>query len=207
MNLNILKQRIASSPELKSFIHRLLFHNARPRWWVKHLLNPIMFRHGKGAVIRRRNVINVSPINRFYLGEKSTVEEYCVIDNGVGDVIVGNNTRIGLRNTIIGPVKIGDHVILAQNVVLSGLNHNYEDISKPIHLQGINVNSIIIDDDSWIGANSVITAGVKIGKHSIIGGGSVVTKDVPPFSIVAGNPARMIKSYNPSTKKWERTIL
>ncbi len=182
----------------------MIFHNARPRWWVKHILNPCIFKHGKGSVIRRENVMNVSPINRFYLGENSTIEEYCVIDNGVGDVIIGNETRLGLRNTIIGPVNIGNHVILAQNVVLSGLNHNYEDTSKPIHLQGINVKPITIEDESWIGANCIITAGVTIGKHSVVGGGSVVTKDIPPLCIVAGNPARVIKRYDPETKAWER---
>lgn len=204
MNLDSLKQKINHNPGLKSFVHKMIFSNARPRWWVKHVLNALVFKHGKGSVIRRQSVINVSPINKFYLGENSTIEEYCVIDNGVGDVIIGNETRVGLRNTVIGPVHIGNHVILAQNIALSGLNHNYEDVSKPIHLQGINTKPIVIEDDAWVGANSVITAGVKIGQHSIIGAGSVVTKSVPPFCIAVGNPARIIKKFNPDSGFWEK---
>ncbi len=202
MNLNFIKQKVTQNPKVKLRIHKLMFHNARPRWWVKHILNPIVFRHGKKTTIRHHNVMNVSPVNRFYLGTESTIEEYCVVDNGVGDVIIGEHTRIGLRNTIVGPVQIGNNVILAQNVVLSGLNHNYEDISQPIHLQGVNVDPIIVEEGAWIGANSIITAGVKIGKHSIIGGGSVVTRNVPPFSVVAGNPAKIIKVYDVNQQIW-----
>ena len=111
MTLSTLKQHINRHPQLKSRMHRLMFRNARPRWWVKHLLNPLVFRHGKGVVIRRQTVLNVSPINRFRVGHHSTIEEYTVVDNGVGDVIIGNYTRIGIRTTLIGPANIGSHVI------------------------------------------------------------------------------------------------
>lgn len=204
MSLSNLKQKINQNPRLKKIIHRMMFDNARPRWWVKHIINPLFFRHGKGAIIRHQTVMNVSPINKFYLGVNSTIEEYSVLDNGVGEIIIGSHTRIGLRSTIIGPVQIGNHVILAQNVVLSGLNHNYEDISLPIHLQGVNVAPIIIEDNAWIAANSIITAGVTIGKHAIVAGGSVVTKNVPPHTIVAGNPAKIIKEYESESQKWIR---
>jgi len=96
--------------------------------------------------------------------------------------------------------------MFAQNVVLSGLNHTYEDINKPIHDQKVTTRPIIIEDDSWIAANSVIVAGVTIGKHSVVAAGSVVTRDVPPYSIAAGNPAKIIKQYNPTTGKWEKVI-
>ena len=204
MYFSLIKHRINQKPQLKKFIHRIMFHNARPRWWVKHFMNPLVLRHGKGAIIRHQTVMNVSPINKFYIGTNSTIEEFSVMDNGVGEIIIGNHTRIGLRNTIIGPVHIGNHVILAQNVVLSGLNHNYEDISLPIHLQGVSVAPIIIEDNAWIAANSIITAGVTIGKHAIVAGGSVVTKNVPPYTIVAGNPAKAIKRYQSESQKWIR---
>ena len=179
-----------------------MFYNARPRLWVKWFVNPLFIHHGKGSKIRRRNIMNVSPINIFKLGKHSTVEDFCVIDNGVGNITIGHHTRIGLRSTIIGPVQIGDYVILAQNVVLSGLNHIYTDIEHPICLQGVSVKEIIIEDEAWIAANSVITAGVKIGKHSIVASGSVVTKSVPPYTIVGGNPARILKQYDFEKKEW-----
>ncbi len=206
MNITNIKQKISNNPKLKVCIHRLMFSNARPRWWVKHLLNPWVFHHGKGKTIRRKTVLNVSPINRFRLGSLSCIEEFCVIDNGVGDVIIGDYTRIGMRGTLIGPVTIGNHVILAQNIVASGLNHRYENPDSPIHLQGVTTSPICIEDDCWIGANSFIAAGVTIGKHAVVAAGSIVTKDVPPYTVVAGNPARIIKRYNKENKQWAKML-
>ncbi|WP_418460296.1 acyltransferase [Bacteroides sp.] len=202
MNLTKIKDKIKHSPIWKRRIHSWMFSNARPRLWVKWLVNPFVFHHGKKAVIRRQTVMNVSPINRFHLGTHSTIEEYTIVDNGVGDVIIGDYTRIGLRCTIIGPVQIGNHVILAQNVAISGLNHRYEDPTLPIHQQGVTTALIQIGDDSWVGANSVITAGIKIGKHVVVGAGSVVTKDIPDYSIAVGNPARIIKKYDSTINEW-----
>ena len=91
---------------------------------------------------------------------------------------------VGMRNTLIGPISIGNNVILAQNVVLSGLDHRFNDISTPISLQGVSKAEIVVEDECWIGANNVITAGVHIGKHAVVAAGNVVTKDVPPYTVV-----------------------
>jgi acetyltransferase-like isoleucine patch superfamily enzyme len=99
---------------------------------------------------------------------------------------------------------IGNDIRFAQNITLSGLNHNYEDVTMPIHVQGVSTAQIIIEDDAWIGANVVVVAGVTIGKHSIVAAGSIVTKDIPPFSVAVGNPARVLKQYNHDTKTWEK---
>lgn len=199
-------QTIKSNPSLKKFIHWCLIpkHQARPRAWVKLFVNPVYHSKGKGSKICRRTRIDVLPFQPFKLGDYSTVEDFATINNGVGAVYVGNNSRIGIGNVIIGPVTIGNNVILAQNIVMSGLNHNYTNVDIPIYLQGETVATITIEDDCWIGANAVITAGVTIGKHSVVGGGAVVTKDIPPYSIAIGNPAKVIKQYNSSTKNWEK---
>lgn len=151
--------------------------------------------------------MDVMPFNDFVLGDNSTIEDFATINNGMGPVIIGNGTRIGISNVLIGPLKIGNDVILAQNVVLSGLNHCYEDISFPIKKQGCSIAEIIVEDEVWIGANVVITAGVTIGKHAVVAAGSVVTKDVEPYSIVAGNPAKIIKRYNFFNDEWEKVSL
>lgn len=148
--------------------------------------------------------MDVFPYNQFSLGIKSVIEDFATINNGVGAVIIGDQTIIGLGNTIIGPVTIGNEVMLAQNIVVSALNHGYEDPNISPRRQKETCKPILISDDVWIGANSVITAGVTLGKHCIIGAGSVVTKDVPPFSVAVGNPARVIKQYNPESGIWER---
>jgi acetyltransferase-like isoleucine patch superfamily enzyme len=199
-------ETIKSNKSLKKFVHFLLIPRgqARPRLWVKYFVNPFYHKRGKNSVIRRRTRIDVLPFNPFSLGEGSTIEDFSTINNGVGAVIIGNNSRIGIGNVVIGPVTVGNNVILAQNIVISGLNHGYEDIDLPIHKQPVSTAPIFIEDDSWIGANVVVTAGVTIGKHCVVAAGAVVTKDIPPFSIAVGNPARVIKQYNKQTGKWEK---
>ena len=102
------------------------------------------------------------------------IEDYAVINNAVGDILIGNHTRIGVGDTIIGPVTIGNKVNLAQNVVISGLNHNFEDIEKAIAEQGVSTSNTVISSNVWIGANSVVLPGVHVGKHVVVGAGSVV---------------------------------
>lgn len=201
-----IKQAIKNNDKLKKFTHWLMVpkNQARPRLWVKWFVNPIVHKKGKGASIRRRTRIDVLPWNVFTVGSNSTIEDFTTINNGVGAVEIGRNTRIGIGNTLIGPVEVRNDVRLAQNVVLSGLNHNYEDISLPIHAQGVSTSKIIIKEATWIGSNSVIVAGVTVGKHCIVAGGSVVTKDVPDYAVVGGNPAKILKQYNVDNGQWER---
>lgn len=201
-----IKEKIKSNPGLKKFVHRLMIpkNQARPRLWVKWFINPFKHKKGNGSKICRWTRMDVLPFNKFELGSESTIEDFATVNNGVGDVFIGSRTRIGLGNVIIGPVKIGNNIMFAQNIVLSGLNHVYEDINIPILDQPVTTSEIIVEDDCWIGANSVVVAGVKIGKHSVVAGGSVVTKDVPSYSIVGGNPAKLLKQYNFETKTWER---
>ena len=198
--------RIKSNPRLKRLVINMLTpkNQARPRLWVKLFLNPFKHKRGHGSCIRRRTRIDVFPWNDFVLGRDSTIEDFATVNNGAGPVYIGERSRIGLSCTVIGPVTIGNDIMLAQNIVLSGLNHSYEDITKPISLQKQTTAMISVEDEVWIGANAVIVAGVTIGRHSVIAAGSVVTKDVPPYSIVGGNPAKLLKSYNPETKIWER---
>lgn len=200
------KKRIKSDPRLKKVVLWMLMPSgqARPRWWVKHLVNPFFHRKAKGARIRRRTRMDVLPFNLFSLGEQSTIEDFCTINNGVGAVQIGKRTRIGLGSTLIGPVTIGNDVRLAQNVVISALNHYYQGIDQPISEQGVYTRPVVIADETWIGANVVILPGVEVGKHCVIAAGSVVTRSVPDYSVVAGNPARPLKQYNFETGVWER---
>lgn len=199
-------EKIKSNPALKQLALKLMIpsNEHRPRLWVRWFVNPFIHKRGKSSVIRSRTRMDVFPYNQFSLGIKSVIEDFATINNGVGAVIIGDQTIIGLGNTIIGPVTIGNEVMLAQNIVVSALNHGYEDPNISPRRQKETCKPILISDDVWIGANSVITAGVTLGKHCIIGAGSVVTKDVPPFSVAVGNPARVIKQYNPESGIWER---
>ena len=164
----------------------------RPRWYIR-MLAPFYQHRGKKSVIHSSVRMDTPPYRKFHLGDYSVIESFCCINNAVGDVIIGDHTRIGLHNTIIGPVTIGSHVNLAQGITVTALNHNFTDTEKRIDEQGVSTSPVTIEDDIWIGANATILSGVKIGRHSVIAAGAVVTKDVPPHSLVAGVPAKVIK--------------
>jgi len=120
-----LKEKIKSNEKLKKLVLWMLMprNQARPRLWVKWFVNPMKHKRGKRSLVRRRTRMDLMPFNNFVLGEDSTIEDFSTVNNGVGDVIIGNRTRIGMSNVLIGPITIGSDVMFAQNVVLSGLNH------------------------------------------------------------------------------------
>ena len=198
-----LKEKIKSNPTIKRLALNFIMHpvKTRPQWWIR-IFQFTYLKRGKGSVIYRSVRKDLAPFNRFILGKYSVVEDFSCLNNAVGNLTIGNNSRIGLGNTIIGPVQIGNYVNLAQNVTVSGLNHNYLDVDKTIASQGVSTLPIVIEDDVWVGANSIILAGVSIGQHSIIAAGSIVTRSVPSFCVAVGNPARIIKQYDFDKKEW-----
>ncbi len=202
-------EKIKANPKLKKLVLKAMMpkNQSRPRLWVKVFMNPFKHTKGKNSRICRYTRMDVMPFNNFVLGNDSTIEDFTTINNGVGDVLIGDRVRIGMSNVLIGPVTIGNDVMLAQNIVLSGLNHGYEDVNIVPHKQPVTKKQITLEDEVWIGANSVVVAGVTIGKHSVIAAGSVVTKNIPRYSVAVGNPARVIKQYNPQTGIWERITL
>lgn len=119
-------------------------------------------------------------------------------------ISIGDNFYIGRFSQIECDAEIGNNVLIANNVALVGkYDHNYEEIGKPIRLasqirdedyvwKGLD-SKVIIGDDVWIGYGSIIMSGVNIGKGSIVAAGSVVVKNVEPYSIIGGNPAKLIK--------------
>ena len=145
---------------------------------------------------------DITPFNKFSLGDCSVIEDCSCINNAIGDVIIGSHTRIGLHCTVIGPVEIGNDVNIAQNVTISGLNHNFLDPHTKISEQGVSTTTITIDDDVWIGANAVIVAGAHIGRHCVVAAGSVVNSNIPSYSICAGIPAKIIKKYDFEKNEW-----
>jgi len=194
MNIEEIRRKFKEAPTLKRWADWLIMNQTetRPRWYIR-LLAPLYQHRGKHAVIHRSVRMDTPPYRRFSLGDYSVVESFCCINNAVGDVIIGHHTRIGLHNTVIGPVTIGSHVNLAQGITITALNHNFSDGGQRIDQQGITTAQVTIGDDIWIGANAVVLPGVTIGAHSVVAAGAVVTKDVPPHSLVAGVPAKIIK--------------
>ncbi len=206
-NIMGLKEKLKSDPRIKELVMWMIHppRRPRPRLWIRLFVNPFFHKKGKNSLIRHRHSrIDVFPYNKFDVGTNTIIESFTTINNGVGDVLIGNRCRIGIGTVIIGPVTLKDGSGTGQHVFLGGFNHGYKDGNENSSTQALDIKGIIIDEDAHIGANSVVLAGVTIGKRCQIGAGSVVTKSIPPYSVAVGNPCRVIKKYNFQTNEWEK---
>ena len=124
------------------------------------------------------------------LGENVRIESGAVLHKGVK---IGSDTLIGPDNLISPETIIGNKVLLAPEVLIYTSNHKFN--PEKLAYEGYTeIEKVIIGDNVWIGARCIILPGVTIGEGSTIGAGSIVTKNIPPYSLAAGNPARVIKS-------------
>jgi len=189
-----LRSWLQSSPQLKRWLDFAVMNqrDARPRWYVR-LLAPLYQHRCRGSKIYGSVRLDCPPYRQFRLGRRSVIESYCCINNAMGDVVIGDHTRIGIHCTVIGPVSIGSHVHLAQGITVTALNHNFADPGQLIDQQGVSTKPVVIGDDVWIGANAVVLPGVTIGSHCVVAAGAVVTKDVADGTLVGGVPARILK--------------
>ena len=138
------------------------------------------------------------------MAKHSLIETSCVVCTWHGDVILKEGASAGIGTVLIGPVVVGENSACSQNCFISGQSHLYQDISKNFLRQGVKAEQVVIGKNVWIGSNSVILPGVKIGDNSVIGAGSTVVGDIPAYSVAAGNPARIIRRHDPQTGQWVR---
>jgi acetyltransferase-like isoleucine patch superfamily enzyme len=125
-----------------------------------------------------------------------------------GKISIGNNVYInyGFNATSASEIVIEDDVLIAFNVSIFDFDHDYRDIDKNINQTDLVVKGrVVVGEKTWLGMNVAILGNVKIGKHCVIAANSVVTKDIPDYSVAAGNPLKIIKRYNTATKQWEGT--
>ena len=158
---------------------------------------------GYNTIIEDGAEINCLSQQEIKLGNRVTIGKYAIIrpSNIYGGPIgegltMGDNSNIGPYNYIgcSGKITIGNNVMLAPRVSIYAENHVFDHPEILIRDQGVEKKEVIIEDDCWIAANSILLAGVTIGKGSVVAAGSVVTENVPPYSVVAGVPAKWIKS-------------
>ncbi len=123
-------------------------------------------------------------------------------------ITIGKNCLIGEYSVIRGQggVTIGDRVYTSPFTQIIAVNHVFDDPARPFVEQGITAEGIVIEDDVWLGASAVITDGVRIGKGAVVAAGAVVTKDVPPHTVVGGVPARVLKTVDGSVTHPGREI-
>lgn len=185
------------------------------RWQMKSARGMVLI--GKGVTVRQagyfsvgRNFVaqdhcEINCLSRqgIVFGDKVTVGSFAIIrptnlyggEPGLG-LKVGDNSSIGPYAYIgcSGYIEIGNNVMMSPRVSIYSENHVFDDLSQPMIMQGVRRSFVKIEDDCWIASNAVILAGVTVGKGSVVAAGSIVTKDVPPFSVVGGNPAKVIKT-------------
>ena len=192
MDKESLRNSIGNMVKLKRLLDFIIMNQklTRPRWYVR-ILAPLYQHRAWSAKIYHSVRMDTPPYRTFSIGKNSIVESFSCINNAVGDVVIGDFSRIGIHSTVIGPVTIGSHVNLAQGITVTALNHNFSTKDKFIDEQGVATSPIVIEDDVWIGANAVILPGVRIGRHSVIAAGAVVNRDVPPYSLAVGVPAQV----------------
>ncbi|MBK7172712.1 MAG: acyltransferase [Bacteroidales bacterium] len=109
---------------------------------------------------------------------------------------IGDNSELGTNCLIQSNTIIGDYVIMGPDVKIYTKNHSFARLDIPVALQGVSAETTQIGNDVWLSANVIITPGVKIGNHVIVGAGAVVTKDIPDYAIAGGVPAKVLKYRN-----------
>lgn len=139
----------------------------------------------------------VSPLavvlpDELQMGDRSYIAGGAVVRSA--RLVMGSDCSLNSYSVLSGDITMGNGVRVASHASMYGFNHGFASTDIPVFRQPLTVKGIIIGDDVWIGANAVILDGVQIGSHSIVAAGAVVTRDVPAYSIVGGNPARLIRS-------------
>ena len=119
-------------------------------------------------------------------------------------VRIGDRCLIGRGTSIIGhlAIEIGDDVYTGMNVYITDQNHGYENLDLSIGKQLPNEQPVMIGKNSWIGSGAIILPGSKIGDHVVIGANSVVTGEIPSYSVAVGSPARVVRQYDGTS--WDR---
>jgi acetyltransferase-like isoleucine patch superfamily enzyme len=146
--------------------------------------------HGNVLEALREGRLQIGPQTLFEPGVWITAPDQARVRIGSGCFL-----NMGVMVAAMNLVEIGDHCMFANGSFISDGGHRFDDLERPVPWQGFTTRGPTrVQDNVWCGANVVITSGVTVGRRSVIGANSVVTEDIPPFSIAAGAPARVIRS-------------
>jgi acetyltransferase-like isoleucine patch superfamily enzyme len=128
------------------------------------------------------------------LGYHSRIDHHTIIQANDGQIEIGSHVYVGPYSILRGDggLRIGDDVLISPQVVIMSANHNYRDKSRLIREQGETFKGIVIENDVWIGAGAKVMDGVAVSAGAVVAAGAVVTRDVAPYMVVGGVPARVI---------------
>lgn len=164
-----------------------------PRAIVRNGSNIVI---GDNSVIERGSIVDVdTKDSSISISSNCYLSSYCVLKTYGGYIRLGSNCTVNNYAILYGQggLDIGNYVRIAAQVVIMPMNHIYEDPDIPIFRQGMKTLGIKIEDDVWLGAGAKILDGVVIGQGSVIGAGAVVSRNIPPYSVAVGIPAKVIK--------------
>lgn len=168
---------------------------------------------GHGSYLDHGTYLHACP-NGIEIGERSIVMHGAVLHvynfRGMPNsgIKIGRDSLVG-EYTIIrgqGGVTIGDRVYTSPFTQIISVNHVFDDPNRPFVEQGITAEGIVIEDDVWLGASSIITDGVRVGKGAVVAAGAVVTQDVPPHTVVGGVPAKVLREIDGKAIKADRKV-
>ncbi|GAB6062341.1 hypothetical protein JCM30394_10700 [Deferrisoma palaeochoriense] len=151
-------------------------------------------RLGRRTVVERGAVLSNKKGGRIALGPRCVVREGARLETFGGDIRLGAHCSVNPYAVLYGHggLTIGDGVRIAAHVVIVPANHVFDDPETPIFRQPVRAEGIVIEDDVWVGAGARILDGVRVGRGAVIGAGAVVSKDVAPFTVNVGVPARPV---------------
>jgi acetyltransferase-like isoleucine patch superfamily enzyme len=171
-------------------------------------------RLGNGVYLDQGAYLHATP-RGIDIGDRTIVMHGAILhvynfrDMPQSGIKIGRDSLVGEYSIIRGQggVVIGDRVYTSPFTQIIAVNHVFDDPNRPFIEQGITAEGIVIEDDVWLGAGAIITDGVRVGKGAVVAAGAVVTKDVPPHTVVGGVPAKIIKNIDGSVSRANRTII
>lgn len=189
----------SSAAALLALPYRLRFGSLgrRPRLFPPLLLSGTGRIHvGDDAWIESFVALSAEREGRIEIGSSCELRSFARLEADTGHIMLGDRCSVNPFCFLngFGGLTIGNDVRIASNAVLLSSSHRHDDVDVSMHSQGVERRPTVIEEDVWIGAHVVVTGGVRIGAHSIIGAGAIVLKDIPPFSVAAGVPARVVRA-------------
>ena len=162
-----------------------------------------------GAFGKHNYLFDLELLNpqNIFLGSNLWISKTRLASSKGGKLIIGNHVAIRRFSQIyaLQSIIIEDGVLMAENTFISDNTHTFTDITTPVRDQDIKpLGNVVIGSGTWIGRNVVVN-GCKIGRNCIIGAYTFLKKDIPDYCVVVGNPARIVKRYNPQSGQWEKT--
>jgi acetyltransferase-like isoleucine patch superfamily enzyme len=175
-----------------------------PHVRLRHMRN---IRLGRGAYLDQGVYLHATP-GGIEIGDRTTIMHNTELhvfnfrDLPHAFIRIGSDTFVGESVVVRGQggVTIGDSVLIAPGAKILAINHNYSDITRPVIEQGISGRGISVEEGAWIGAGACVLDGVTVGRGAVVGANAVVTRDVPPHTVVVGSPAQVVKDLRTAAR-------